>query len=113
MMVSKDVDGKLEKWQIKKVYPIDQKDKKINELEEEVKKLKEVIDNEHRKSNEPIRKFEQSDGNVDGNAKPKPKAMASECEDNEMRNKYMNVSNTLFELFMVEHNNIGKIFKEE
>ena len=41
------------------------------------------------------------------------KCMAEDCDSEEMRNKYMSVSNTLFELFMVEHNNIGKIFKEE
>ena len=41
------------------------------------------------------------------------KVMASACDDEEMRNKYMTVSNTLFELFMTEHNNIGAMFKEE
>ena len=41
------------------------------------------------------------------------KAMAMECDDNEMKEKYMSVSNTLFDLFMKEHNNIGNIFKGE
>ena len=41
------------------------------------------------------------------------KVMAEECEDEIMKSKYMSVSNTLFELFMTEHNNIGKIFKGE
>ena len=41
------------------------------------------------------------------------KMMAEDCENEEMRQKYMNVSNTLFELFMVEHNNIGAMFKGE
>ena len=41
------------------------------------------------------------------------KQMAIECESEDMKNKYMNVSNTLFELFMVEHNNIGQMFKAE
>lgn len=41
------------------------------------------------------------------------KRMAMECDSKEMKEKYMNVSNTLFELFMVEHNNIGAMFKEE
>ena len=41
------------------------------------------------------------------------KVMANDCEEEEMRNKYMGVSNTLFELFMKEHTNIGNIFKEE
>ena len=39
------------------------------------------------------------------------KMMAEECEDEPMKQKYMNVSDTLFELFMTEHNNIGNIFK--
>ena len=41
------------------------------------------------------------------------KAMAMECDDEAMKEKYMSVSNTLFELFMTEHNNIGQIFKGE
>ena len=40
------------------------------------------------------------------------KAMAMDCEDEEMKNKYMNISNTLFELFMVEHKNMQNIFNE-
>lgn len=39
------------------------------------------------------------------------KVMADECEGEEMKSKYMNVSNTLFELFMKEHNRIGEMFK--
>lgn len=41
------------------------------------------------------------------------KVMAEECESEEMKQKYMSVSNTLYEMFMVEHNNIGRIFKGE
>ena len=41
------------------------------------------------------------------------RVMAEECDDEEMKTKYMNVSNTLFELFMVEHNNIGDMFKKQ
>ena len=41
------------------------------------------------------------------------KMMAEDCDSEEMKNKYMNVSNTLYELFMVEHGNIGKMFKNE
>ena len=40
------------------------------------------------------------------------KVMAEDCEDSEMKQKYMTVSDTLFELFMVEHNNIGAMFKK-
>ena len=39
------------------------------------------------------------------------KVMAEECEDENMKQKYMAVGDTLFELFMTEHNNIGNMFK--
>ena len=41
------------------------------------------------------------------------KMMAEDCDEDEMRQKYMTVSDTLFDLFMTEHNNIGKMFKGE
>lgn len=41
------------------------------------------------------------------------KMMAKDCDDNEMKEKYMRVSDTLFEMFMNEHNNIGNMFREE
>ena len=73
MMVLKGVDGSLEKWEVKKVYPVDKKDQKINELEEEIKKLKEMIKNEHAESNSTIGELNESDVNVDGNVEPKSK----------------------------------------
>ena len=72
LMVLKDVDGKTEKWSIRKTYPVDKKDEKISELEEEIKKLKEVINNEHAKPNGSARKVKQSDVNADGDAQSKP-----------------------------------------
>lgn len=39
------------------------------------------------------------------------KVMAEYCDDEMMKEKYMKVSNTLFEMFMVEHNSIGEMFK--
>lgn len=39
--------------------------------------------------------------------------MASECEDSVMHEKYMQVSNVLFDLFMTEHNNIGEMFRRD
>ena len=41
------------------------------------------------------------------------KVMAEDCEDEAMKDKYMAVSNTLFDLFMTEHEAIGKMFKGE
>lgn len=73
MMVLKGVDGSLEKWEIKKIYPVDKKDEKINQLEEEIKKLKEMINNEPTKLNEPIRECNKSNTNVNEYVEPKPK----------------------------------------
>ena len=72
-MVLKGVDGSLEKWDIKKTYPIDKKDERINELENEIKKLKEMINNEHSKSIESNEQLNEStstdDVNVDTESK--------------------------------------------
>ena len=73
MMILKGVDGSLKKWNIKQTYPVDKKDEKINELEEEIKKLKEMINNGHSKSNEPIRECNKSDGIDDVDVKSKSK----------------------------------------
>jgi hypothetical protein len=72
-MILKGVDGKLEKWQIKKIYPIDEKDQKIEALEKQVQELKEVIANEYTKSNQSIKDCKQQDGldNVDTNTTTK------------------------------------------
>ena len=67
LMILKGVDGSLEKWTIQKVYPIDKKDQKINELEEEIKKLKEMISNEPTKSISTTRELNKSNVNDDGN----------------------------------------------
>ena len=75
LMVLKGVDGKLEKWEIKKIWPIDKKDIRINELEDEVRKLKEVI-NEHTKSAESVRECDKSITNDDGDVDRKSKTIS-------------------------------------
>lgn len=40
------------------------------------------------------------------------KMMAEYCDDTQMKEKYMRVSSTLHDLFMTEHNEIGRMFKE-
>ena len=73
MMIIKGVDGSLEKYQVKKIYPIDKKDEKINQLESEIKKLKEMIESGHDKFNEPIREIDESYGINVINAESKSK----------------------------------------
>ena len=71
-MVLKGVDGSLQKWDIVKTYPIDKKDERINELEQEIIKLKEVV-NEYTKSTSTVGQFNKPDGTTNVNAKPEPK----------------------------------------
>ena len=78
LMVLKGVDGSLEKWEVKKIYPIDKKDEKINALEEEIKKLKEMMNSEHTKSNGTIREVKQSYDNDDVNVEPKSKTTSKQ-----------------------------------
>ena len=74
-MQIKKMDGTIEKYNIVKYYPIDPKDQKINQLEEEIKKLKEMIGIEP-KSNESATTIQTSTEqgmlhNVDGKSTTK------------------------------------------
>ena len=73
LMVLKGVDGKLEKWEVKKIFPIDKKDEKINQLEDEIKKLKEMINNEHSNTTSTVGERIEPNGDVDRIIEPKPK----------------------------------------
>lgn len=73
LMVLKGTDGKLEKWEVKKIWPVDKKDEKINQLEDEIKKLKEMINNEHSNTTSTIEPSVKSNGNDDGAIEPKSK----------------------------------------
>lgn len=74
MMVLKDVNGKLEKWNIKKTYPVDPKDQKIEELERQIQELKGMIGNEPSKFNKPVENVIEPNGNDDVNVEPSTKA---------------------------------------
>jgi TolA-binding protein len=71
-MILKDVDGKTEKWEVKKIYPIDKKDQKINELEEKIKELEGRL-NESTESNVTTKKRNKSFANDVGDTKSEPK----------------------------------------
>ena len=73
-MQIKKLDGTIEKYNIKKTYPRDKKDDKIDELNLKIQELERRLTDEHTKSNEPIENVNKSNVNVDGNVEPKPKA---------------------------------------
>ena len=83
MMVLKGVDGSLEKWEVKKIYPIDKKDEKINALEEEIKKLKEMINNEYAESTSTTSECNKSNTNVDGGSNRKSKTSSKSVSEQE------------------------------
>ena len=76
LMVLKGVDGSLQKWKVTKIYPIDKKDEKINELTLKIEELERRLNNEYTKSNESTRECNKSNVNDDGNVEPKPKTNA-------------------------------------
>jgi hypothetical protein len=63
LMILKDEQGKLEKWEINKFYPVDEKEQKIKALEEEIKQLKEMIVHEPKHS-ESIKSIESSNESI-------------------------------------------------
>lgn len=82
LMVLKGVDGGLQKWNIKKIYPIDKKDEKINELTLKIEELERRLNDEHTKSNKSVREFNQSvtndDGDVDRKSKTNSKSVSKQ-----------------------------------
>ena len=72
-IVIKEIDGKIsEQYEI--ILPLDEKDKKILELEKRLKEMEDKVNVEH---TEPIRtndKQQQSNANVDGNVESTTKA---------------------------------------
>lgn len=72
-MQIKKLDGTIEKFNIEKYYPIDERDEKIKELNKKVEELERKLNNEHTKSNEPIERFDKSNVNDDEYVKSKSK----------------------------------------
>lgn len=69
----KKIDGTIEKYEVKKVYPRDKKDDKIDELTKKIQELEMKL-NEPTKLNEPVENVNKSNGNDDGIVEPKSKA---------------------------------------
>ena len=72
-MQIKKLDGSIEKYEIKKIYPRDKKDDKIDELTKKIKEMEEKL-NEHTIISEPIKDVNKSYANDDGFIKSTTKA---------------------------------------
>lgn len=73
LMILKGVDGSLTKWKIQKIYPVDKKDEKINQLEGRIKELEEMIKNEYKQPTSANGEFKQSDELTNVGIESKPK----------------------------------------
>lgn len=78
--VLKGVDGSLEKWEVKKIYPKDKKDEKILELENKIKELEMKI-NESTESNSTIKQRNKSYDNDDEYVKSESKTTSRYIPD--------------------------------
>ena len=72
-MQIKKLDGTIEKFELKKVYPRDKKDDKIDELNKKIEELERKLINEHTEYIKPIKDGDKSDVNADGVVKSKSK----------------------------------------
>ena len=72
-MQIKKLDGSVEKYNIEKYYPVDEKDEKIKELNKKVEELERRLNNEHAESIKPIKDVNESNVDDDGNVNRKSK----------------------------------------
>ena len=79
-MQIKKLDGTIEKYNIEKYYPVDERDEKIKELNKKVEELERKLNNEPTKSTITVEKFNKSneydDGDVKSNSKTSGKPIS-------------------------------------
>ena len=71
-MQIKKLDGTIEKYNIEKYYPVDERDEKIKELNKKVEELERRLNNEPTNTNESTTGGNESSVNVDGNVDKRP-----------------------------------------
>ena len=64
-MQIKKLDGTIEKYNVEKYYPIDEREEKIKELNKKVEELERRLNNEHSKYDEPVTNGDKSSSNVE------------------------------------------------
>ena len=82
-MQIKKIDGTIEKYNIEKYYPVDERDEKIKELNKKVEELERKLNNEHSKSNNTVREFNKSNANDDEYVEPKSKTSSKSISKQE------------------------------
>ena len=72
-MQIKKLDGTIEKYNIEKYYPVDEKDEKIKELNKKVEELERKLTDEHTRHVDTTRECNKSNGTYDVNVESKSK----------------------------------------
>ena len=70
-MQIKRLDGTIEKYSITKIYPVDQKDEQIKELNKKVEELERRLNNEHTEYVKPNDEINKSNANANEHIKSK------------------------------------------
>ena len=82
-MQIKKLDGTIEKYNIERYYPIDEKDEQIKDLNKKIEELERRLNNEHTKSNKSNRKLDESISNDDECVESDTKTNDEQISDNE------------------------------
>lgn len=78
----KKTDGTIEKYEIKKVYPRDKKDDKIDELNKKIEELeRKLMNNESTNVNKPVKRSNQSNSTNDGDIESESKTTSESNAD--------------------------------
>lgn len=82
-MQIKKLDGTLEKYNIERYYPVDEKDLMIKELNKKVEELERKLNDEHTEHIESTKELNESNANDDGDVKSKSKSTNESVQDDE------------------------------
>ena len=72
-MQIKKLDGTIEKYNIEKYYPVDEKDEMIKELNKKVEELERRLNNEPTNNNESTTRSNESNANANGDVESESK----------------------------------------
>lgn len=82
-MQIKKLDGTIEKYNIERYYPVDERDEKIKELNKKVEELERRLNDEPTKHNKSNNRFNKSNANVDGDVEHESEAKCESISNNE------------------------------